>query len=174
MNDTPAATSLLVTEEEENGVPALGGTTHLDLESEDYQSPLERLIAHSTSEQRGESVAVSAHHNGSTLGNIATESHPTERRMMTTLWSPTSIVSQTLKPKQPSLVTLAAFVCFFLQMGFCWSSFLSPCWLETRLYLSIALPSVHVEPANSQFLHSTTLGSLLGDLLGADQHWAGE
>jgi hypothetical protein len=59
-------------------------------------------------------------------------------------------------------------------MGFVWASFLSPSWLETRLYLSIALPSIQIEPDNSQLLHTMTLGSLLGDLLGADQHWAGE
>jgi hypothetical protein len=162
-------TSLLVTGEEGNGVPALGGT---HLESEEYQSPLERLIAHSTSEQRGDSLGISGH-NGNNLmvgSNVATPSHQTERIIV---WSPISISSHSFKTK-PSLVTLGACMCCLLQMGFVWASFLSPSWLETRLYLSISLPSVQIEPDNSQLLHTTTLGSLLGDLLGADQHWAGE
>jgi hypothetical protein len=49
---------------------------------------------------------------------------------------------------------------------------LAPSWLETRLYLSISLPSVRVETPDSQLLHTTTLGSLVGDLLGAGKHWA--
>jgi len=160
-------TSLLDTGEEGNGVPALGGT---QLESEEYQSPLERLIAHSTSEQRGDSVGISGHSGNALMvgNNVAM---PSLRRGRILLSSP-SISSQTTFETKPSLITLAACTCCLLQMGFVWASFLSPSWLETRLYLSLSLPSVQIEPDNSQLLHTTTLGSLLGDLLGADQHWA--
>ena len=61
--ETANPSSLLVTEAEENGVPALGGTDsggmgHQMELSDDFQSPLERLIAQSTSEQRGDSFSV--------------------------------------------------------------------------------------------------------------------
>lgn len=158
-------TSLLVTEEEGSGVPALGGTdsggAHI-MESEDFQSPLERLIAHSTSEQRGDSF-------GDALTN---HESPLEATGINMLWSPIS-EQQALETK-PSLITLLACVCCLLQTGFVWASFLSPSWLETRLYLSIPLPSIRIDTGKSQLLHTTTMGSLLGDLLGAEQHWAGE
>ena len=154
--------SLLVSEEEGSGVPALGGTGGAQHQiSEDFQSPLERLIAQSTSEQRGDSFGVQTN-------NPLTEAGMTHHL----LWSP---VSEQIPVRPPSsLVTLLACVCCLLQAGFCWASFLSPSWLETRLYLSIGIPSIHVEAPQSQLLHTTTLGSLLGDLLGADQHWAGK
>jgi len=156
------STSLLVTEDEGSGVPALGGpATHL--ESEDYQSPLERLIAHSTSEQRGDPLSAP---------NNDDNEPPLPERMV--LWSPISSSSRTaaLPTTNPSLVTLVAGTCCLLQMGLVWASFLAPSWLETRLYLSISLPSVKVETPESQLLHTTTLGSLVGDLLGAGKHWA--
>ena len=169
--ETANPSSLLVTEAEENGVPALGGTDsggmgHQMELSDDFQSPLERLIAQSTSEQRGDSFSV-----GSTqhLENpLATD---TELRRFRGLWSPVSEPQTPPRPKA-SLVTLAASICCLLQAGFVWASFLSPSWLETRLFVSIDLPSIKVETPHSQLLHTTTLGSLLGNLLGADQNWA--
>ena len=168
--ETANPSSLLVTEAEKNGVPALGGTDsggmgHQMELSDDFQSPLERLIAQSTSEQRGDSFGAATPNNP-----LASD---TDFREFRGLWSPVSEQPTPPRPKA-SLVTLAASICCLLQAGFVWASFLSPSWLETRLSVSLDFPSIKVETPHSQLLHTTTLGSLLGDLLGADQHWAGE
>lgn len=164
--------SLLLTEIEGNEVPVLGGT---QFECEEYQSPLERLIAHSTSEQRGDSVADSGTWNERDGGNDRVEADGTSavfpRAGRRIPWTHTS--SQNFKEK-PSLLTLAASTCCILQIGFIWASFLSPSWLDTRLSSSLLLPSIKIETNTSKLVHSTTLGSLLGDFLGGDQHWAGE
>lgn len=160
--------SLLVTDEEGNGIPALGGT---HLESEEYRSTLERLIAHSISEQRGDSFAISApwsdNHN---CNGLISSNHKTlssyQRDMMILS---TSTISRTSRTR-PSLVTFVACTFCILQMGFLWASFLSPSWLDTRFNL-ILFPSVEVVKDNSQLLNSMTLGSLIGDLLGTGRHW---
>ena len=163
------ATSPLMAEAEGNEVPNLGGT---DLESEEYQSPLERLIAQSTSEQRGDSFAVPTQWDDRDNNNdlmMNTSNTTCQQTQIMYLQSP--ILAPPSTPK-PSLVTFAACTCCLLQMGFIWASFLSSSWLDTRLFLSVSLPSIQVKTDNSQLLHSTTLGSLLGNLLGAGRHWA--
>ena len=145
-------TSLLATEAEE-GAPALGG--HAEESDNDLQSPLERLIAQSTSEQRGDNLII-----------------PNETPRIN-LWSP--VHRAPVQTPRPSLITLAACVCCLLQTGFVWASFLSKSWLETRLYLEVELPYIRIHTDDkSQLLHTTTLGSLLGNLLGAKQHAPGE
>jgi hypothetical protein len=160
--------SLLVTEEEGNGVPALGGT---HLESEEYQSTLERLIAHSISEQRGDSFAASAPwSDNESCNDLIIENHTTSSSYQTDrMVLSTSTTLHTSRTK-PSLVTFVACTCCILQMGFLWASFLSPSWLDTRLEL-ILLSSVKIEKDNSQLLNSMTLGSLIGDLIGTGRHW---
>lgn len=159
--------SLLLTATEGNEVPTLGGTEFV---SEEYRSPLERLIAHSTSEHP---VAVSAprkeraHEITLRQSDVTNTTFPQTRRRIS--WIPTS--SHTLR-KKSSLLTLATSTCFILQIGFTWASFLSPSWLDTRLYLSLSLPSLKIDMNNSHLIHLTTLGSLLRDFLDGNQRWA--
>jgi len=160
--------SLLVTEEEGKGIPALGGT---HFESEEYQSTLERLIAHSISEQRGDSFAVSAPWSDSeNCNDPIVANHKTLSSSQTDIMVLSTSTTLHTSRTKPSLVTFVACTCCILQMGFLWASFLSPSWLDTRLEL-IVLSSVKIEKDNSQLLNSMTLGSLLGDLLGTGRHW---
>ncbi len=153
---TTNTTSLLAGEEEEGVAPALGGTANPESLSDDFQSPLERLIAHANAEQQ-------SHEFGTTPGPPRINS-----------WSPNNTPTPLALGTKPPLITLAACVCCLLQTGFVWASFLSKSWLETRLYLSVSLPHIKIDLDQSQLLHTTTLGSLLGNLLSAKQHWAGE
>ena len=155
MENATTTTSLLHSEEEE--APDLGGSSS----EADLQSPLERLIAQSTEEQQSaddEQLALR-------LNNLQ------EQPRMINLWSPIHQRPISLSTK-PSLIILAACVCCLLQTGFVWASFLSQSWLETRLFVNLDLPSIKIETNQSQLLHTTTLGNLLGILLGANQHWA--
>lgn len=157
MENVTTTTSLLHSEEE--GAPTLGGSSS----EADLQSPLERLIAQSTEEQQSaddEQLALR-------LNNLQQQQQP----RTINLWSPIHQIPPTSNTK-PSLIILAACVCCLLQTGFVWASFLSQSWLETRLYVNLNLPSIHIETGNSQLLHTTTLGNLLGTLLGANQHLA--
>jgi len=155
---TTKITPLLASEDEgDNGIPALG-VSHLD-SREDFQSPLEALIAHSTSEQRGDTL-------------VGADDNPVPCTRNDRIDDLPDQIEPSSYMKRSSLVTLAACSCCLLQIGLVWGSFLSPSWLDTRLYFSIVLPSVHIETNNSQLLHLTTLSSLFGDLVAADRHWA--
>mmetsp|Transcript_26806 Transcript_26806/g.58797 ORF Transcript_26806/g.58797 Transcript_26806/m.58797 type:complete len:607 (-) Transcript_26806:4341-6161(-) len=156
-------TSTLMVEAGENEVPNLGGTMPLESSEGEYQSFLERLIEQSTSEQRGDFFPVSALWNDTGTRNSTVPFVHSQPPM------PLSPPTTALKA---SLVTLAACTFCLMQAGFVWASFLSSSWFDTRLFISISLPSINIKMDQSQLLNSATLGSLFGDLLGADQHGA--
>jgi hypothetical protein len=164
--------SPLMAEEETGDAPTLGqssaATSNLfggglssamdDLED---QSPLERLIARSTLEQRGnfippESMGDTAIFRLEGAGGGPGGNHPFDASVITTSGSP-----------KPSLLTLCAATCWVLQIGFVWSSFLAPSWFDTHLLLSVSTAIINKD--GDQLLHSTSLASLLSDLNGADE-----
>lgn len=157
----------LLAEAEGSEVPNLGWDVALDLSEEDHQSPFERLIAQSTAEQReGSFVNRSGFWDDSNYIH-SRQMMPSPRRL------PPPTPSEIAATKTP-VVFVVNCMCSLSQMGLVWYSFLSSSWLDTRLSISIVLPSMTLEVNQSHLLHSETLGSILGDLLGNDQHWSGE
>jgi hypothetical protein len=135
-------------------VPNLGGTQGVELE----QSPLERLIQQSTSEQQ---EAPSGPFFFEEIINTASSFHTSPQTSNNNACS--------------SFITLISGSLCLFQMGFLWGSFLSEEWFETRLLISIDwqkqfLPSL--DGSTNQLLHTTSLASLLSVFLGADLHWA--
>mmetsp|Transcript_45531 Transcript_45531/g.49187 ORF Transcript_45531/g.49187 Transcript_45531/m.49187 type:complete len:630 (+) Transcript_45531:127-2016(+) len=178
----------LVPQAESNEVPMLGPSVPMDVEKE-FVSPLERLITQSTAEQRGDDFNIvtqwddrenTAVNNNPIAGmihyNNCTNNNNTNVRRSMEAQLPSSPSFST--SSKPSFVTLMACICWLLQVFFLWASFLSSSWLDTRLIISIAFPSLQVDSDknagnNGQLLlHSTTLGSLLSGLLASERHWA--
>jgi hypothetical protein len=157
--------SPLMAEEQADERPTLGGGTYttsnipmsnLDLEE---QSPLERLIARSTSDQRGDDFS-----------NIPPEQNPFVAGHHTNTSSNSTPFMISIERGRPSFLTLTAGTLCILQIGFVWSSFLSSSWFDTHLLLSVSLPVVHTD--TDQLLHSTSLATLLSDLFSAEEQTA--
>jgi hypothetical protein len=146
----------LMSEVQENAGPLLGGASEIE------QSPLERLIQQSTSEQ----VAAAS------SSFFIEEADSTPRRgTEAPAAPPVSSVFRT------TVVTLAAGTLCLLQTGLVWASFLSNEWFETHVTITIGntwgkRAGMHnFEFSTDQTLQKTTLASLLSMLLGAGQDW---
>lgn len=139
-----------------NATPALlGGASSSDMD----QSPLERLIAQSTSEQAA-------------AAPFFIEDPTTTSSLQRDLMEPVS--SSFLL--HTTFVTLGAGTLCLLQICLVWASFLSSAWFETHLKITVGGSSLlsstnNLEFSTDQTLQKTTLASLLSMLLGADQDW---
>jgi hypothetical protein len=139
------ADSPLLAEEQSNEVPALG-TAQVELE----QSPLERFIQQSTSEQRNTAA-------------------PTPFFLEEQYNSFSTIVtapSFTQATGSLCLTLVAGSLCL-LHSGMVWASFVSSAWFETHLLFTVDWLGT-----TDQLLHTTTLASLLSAFLSVDLHWA--
>lgn len=148
-----ATNSPLLAREEDTETPALGGTQAGDVE----QSPLERLIAQSTSEQ-AQSVSFLL-------------DEPLDHAPGPLLVQQPSITQSA----GSSLATVAAGSLCLCQAGLVWASFLSTSWFDTHLIISVPWQQEYFPFLNNaldQLLRSTTLASLLSTFVGAEQHWA--
>ena len=122
------------------------------------ESPLERLIAKSTSEQAAQSTPFLLEES---LSYVPVSHTP-----------PAVTMAQTIRS---SLATLGAGSLCLLQTGLVWGSFLSSSWFDTHLIISIDWQKQYfpfLNDAVDQLLHSTTLASLLSTFMGAEQHVA--
>lgn len=137
----------------------------------EQQSFLEQLIEQSTLEQRGDYFSASALWNDTVVGSWDQNTLPSASLQPQMPLLSTTDADSNAEPKA-SLLTLAATTCCLLQVGFTWASFLSPSWLDTRFFADVGVPSIRIKPNQGQLLHSASLGSMFGDILGAGQHWA--
>jgi hypothetical protein len=208
MNHPHTTPSSLFAPDESDSVPTLGGgggdsgsggggggghgmstITSSMMMDIDHQSPLERLIAQSTSEQRGDTVfhIPPPPRQDNDDGGGGGECDDSEYFVLHNLNNPNgnnragsaiSVLNDNIydgndgTPSSafPSLVTLIAGTLCLLQVAFIWASYLSSSWFDTHLIVSLALPLIKTN--TDQVLHTTTLASLLSALLGAEEHWA--
>lgn len=172
------APSPLLADDGVDGLPTLGDgghgitTTSSGIVAVDFdQSPLERLIAQSTSEQRGDLFR--PHRDDGDDSDFFRQHNvdPNDEGVVISVRNvDDDDDDDNDTTNRPSLVTLIAGNLCLLQVGFVWASFLSSSWFDTHLMVTLALPLIKRD--TDQLLHSTTLASLLSDLLGAEEHWA--
>jgi hypothetical protein len=148
--------SSLLAQEEDTEAPSLG-TFHVELE----QSPLERLITQSSSEQAAQNAL-----------NFSLEQTET-RRNFVPLFNPPPRLSAT-RTTGASVITVVAGTFSLLQIGLVWGSFLSSSWCDTYLRVSIGWQRYSFfllnEYNTDTLIESTTLTSILSTLNGAEQH----
>lgn len=139
----------------DDATPAsLGGSAQ---PAEIEPSPLERLIAQSTSEQAAAAAAAASPFlldDGDEFDqdyNFQNDPYNSSTAMIPTIGR--------------TLATLVAGSLCLLHMGLVWGSFLSNSWFETHMTISVAGYS------SDQLLQKSTLASLLSMLLGNDQGW---
>lgn len=142
----------------EGSEPLLGGPAAVE------ESPLERLIQQSTSEQR--------------LGNTNTQQQPLflEASLNSSLVGPSSPSPQPFTRTLASLLaTIVAGSLCLLQMGLVWTSFLSENWFETHVLLSIDWQKKYMpflDGATDKLLRTTNLASLLSSFSNYNQTYA--
>lgn len=150
----------LLSEVQESAGPLLGGASEIE------QSPLERLIQQSTSEQ---AAAASAspffiEDPDSSIPHPSTDAAAAEPPAASSIFHTT-------------VITLGAGTLCLLQICLVWASFLSNVWFETHLTITVGSSGErqphmqNFEFSTDQTLQKTTLANLLSMLLGADQEW---
>jgi hypothetical protein len=158
-----AGDSPLLAGEGETETPTLGAATRNNDTID--QSPLERLIAQSTSEQAAARSAAPF---------LLEEPQPPRVGVVHPQFLPDPNTTQPMSSMAASLATVSASSLCLLQMGLVWASFLSDSWFDTYLRVSVSwqdyLPSFNDDL--DRLLNSTTLASLLSTFIGAEQHWA--
>mmetsp|Transcript_27029 Transcript_27029/g.77748 ORF Transcript_27029/g.77748 Transcript_27029/m.77748 type:complete len:538 (-) Transcript_27029:60-1673(-) len=134
--------------------PLLGGASEID------QSPLERLIMQSTSEQAAAAAAAAS----STPFDIQDPESAIASQEENAGPSPATL-------HRATIVTLIAGTLCLLTVALVWASFVSSEWFETHLTVTIGR-GTRFEYSTDQTLQATNLASFLSMLLGADQQWA--
>lgn len=190
-SSTSTGQSSLLAQDGPDQLPSLGGggggLGMTDLE--DQRSPLEELIARSSEEQRlGQFFGGSATLDDDDNNNGTFRTHTSNNFTTTTATTVAAFRLDTAvddgeldgdsnvdgdgdnQYAYSPYATLAAGTLCLLQAGLVWGSFLSTSWFDTHLLLTVELPVV--KTVTDEILHSTTLASLLSDLLSADQQWA--
>jgi hypothetical protein len=165
-------TPLLAQDDTDQGPPSLGGGLNSVNIADRQRSPLEVLIERSSEEARSRGGFVLHHgtledeEEGLRIPNGLNDEDDDDDDNFGN-----SNGGANRLPYSP-YITLSAGMFCLLQIGLVWGSFLSASWFDTHLLLTVELPVVKKE--TDQVIHSTTLASLLSNLLGSDppQHWA--
>jgi hypothetical protein len=150
--------SSLLAREEDTEAPSLG-PFHVELE----QSPLERLITQSSSEQAAQNALNFSLDQAEPRRHSAPPFHPLPRSSLAT------------RTTGASVITVVAGTFSLLQIGLVWGSFLSSSWCDTYLRVSIGWQRQYLPLLNEftdTLIESTTLASILSTLNGAEQHGA--
>ena len=173
----------------ESEIPTLGGgatnNNNNISESINDPSPLERLIAQSTSEQAAERARSSEQFILEQQESqqhqplpVVLEQHPHHQFLQTDL--AVSPSRQERSPPEPphnmssfgfSVAILSASSLCLCQIGLVWSSYLADSWFDTYLKVSAPWKDIFDNDIN-QLLTTTNLASLLSTFVGAEQHWA--
>jgi hypothetical protein len=151
-----ARVSSLLAQEEDTEAPSLGAFHAAELE----QSPLERLITHSSSEQAAQNAF---------NFSLEQQAEPRRRNNFAPPFTPLpqQRSSSTTKTTGASIITVVAGTFSLLQIGLVWGSFLSSSWCDT--YLRVSLPLLN-DYTTDTFIESITLASILSKLNGAEKH----